>query len=181
MDRWSEATCCWLARQEVFQVNCIQRLLAVQSSDPELLKSIVEAPWDPTLGREAHLFWTTKHSQRQNPLVQKRNCLHEFPNKKNQEPLRDDSTRRRVTTVRMFLWLYRLQRSPRGTSGEAVQTGMCKRTLYSETTKQSCFLSIQWHWAVTARWWRQRWKVWKKNWERGIEDRRVRMRNDVRE
>ncbi|CAK0871008.1 unnamed protein product [Prorocentrum cordatum] len=34
----------------VFKVNCVKRLPAIQSSDPELLKSIVGVPWDPVPG-----------------------------------------------------------------------------------------------------------------------------------
>ena len=34
----------------VFKVNCVKRLPEIQSSDPELLKSIVGVPWDPVPG-----------------------------------------------------------------------------------------------------------------------------------
>ena len=40
----------------VFKVNCIKRLPRLQSSDPELVKSIVGTPWDPTPGREARVL-----------------------------------------------------------------------------------------------------------------------------
>ena len=37
----------------VFKVNCMNLLPAIQSSEPEHVKSIVRAPWDPTRGQEA--------------------------------------------------------------------------------------------------------------------------------
>ena len=39
-----------------FTVNCIRRSPAIQTSDPELGKSNVGPPWDPTLEREARVL-----------------------------------------------------------------------------------------------------------------------------
>ena len=68
----------------VFKVNCIKRLPALQSSDLELVKSIVGAPWNPMPGREARVLdfepLTATDSQ-----FQRQSCLHEFPNRENQK------------------------------------------------------------------------------------------------
>ncbi|CAK0797196.1 unnamed protein product [Prorocentrum cordatum] len=40
----------------VFKVNCVKRLPEIQSSDPELLKSIVGVPWDPVPGEPGPRF-----------------------------------------------------------------------------------------------------------------------------
>ena len=67
MDWWNEATCCWLEQQGgVFKVHCITTSPAIQSSDPELVKSVVGTLGIPRLA-ERHVCWTTSQSQQQNP------------------------------------------------------------------------------------------------------------------
>ena len=76
----------------VFKVNYIpKRLPAIQSSDLEHVKSIVGTPWDPAPGRQARVL-DVSPSRRQKPLLQRRSCFHEIPNRENQKPVQDDST-----------------------------------------------------------------------------------------
>ena len=98
----------------VFNVNFIKRFIAIQSSDAELVRSIVGVLGIPRLD-ERRACWATNHSQRQNPMLRRQSCLHGFA-KKHREPeaiprRSHIPTRRRFPIVRIHRWMYRVQRN----------------------------------------------------------------------
>ena len=82
----------------MFKVNCIKKVAATQSSDPEVANSIAGTPWNPPLD-ERRACWTTNRSQRARGRVASTNA----------QPVRSRihsetillSTRRRITIGRI--------------------------------------------------------------------------------
>ena len=75
----------------VVKVNCVRRLLAIQSNDLELVKLIVGIPWDPTLGREARVLDYGALTATE-PFVPEAALPPRILQTESQKPLRHDST-----------------------------------------------------------------------------------------
>ena len=90
LDWWSEAACCWWERQVVCSEYTEHKIVSipVQSSDPELAKSIVGTSWNPRLDERPEC-WIVNLSHRQKPLFPRQSCLRE---RESQKLFQDDCT-----------------------------------------------------------------------------------------
>ena len=105
---WSDATYCWLERPMVCSKEAASSYCpTIQSSDPELVKSIVGTPLGShAWARGARVRLGTTHSQRQNPMFHRQSYFHEVPNTetRNHSDTVLHSTRCRITIIRIHRW-----------------------------------------------------------------------------